>query len=193
MPHINLLPWREQLKKRRQNEYLAILAFSALISFIIMSLVNSYYNLLIDNQEYRNQYLLTEIAVLDSKIKEIKDLKAKRNDLEQRMELIADLQRNRNLGAQIMDELVKVVPAGIYLVDLKKNAENVAITGKTESNNRVSSLMRQVESSYLLETPVLNSIITANEKTARLLSEFSMSMQIQDVQLNTQKDKSGAK
>ncbi|KMT65952.1 PilN domain-containing protein [Catenovulum maritimum] len=193
MPHINLLPWREQLKKRRQNEYLAILAFSALIAFIIMSLVNSYYNLLIDNQEYRNQYLLTEIAVLDSKIKEIKDLKAKRNDLEQRMELIADLQRNRNLGAQIMDELVKVVPAGIYLVDLKKNAENVAITGKTESNNRVSSLMRQVESSYLLETPVLNSIITANEKTARLLSEFSMSMQIQDVQLNTQKDKSGAK
>ncbi|MER2494279.1 PilN domain-containing protein [Catenovulum sediminis] len=189
MPHINLLPWREEAKQRKQKEYVVVLALSALFAIALMMTVNAYYNALIDNQETRNQYLRNEIAVLDSKIKEIKELKSMRANLEQRMELIADLQRNRNLGAQIMDELVKVVPPGIYLVNLQKSDSKVTLKGKSESNNRVSTMMRQVDASYLLEAPVLNAIVAANtEQTARVLSDFSMSVRIQAAGLRREEE-----
>lgn len=178
MPYINLLPWRERAKQRQQNEYIVILVISALFALAIMLLVNAYYNSLISNQERRNQFLLNEIAVLDSKINEIKELKTKRKNLEQRMELITDLQRNRNLGAQIMDELVKIVPPGIYLVDLEKTDRKVTVKGKSESNNRVSTMMRQIEDSYLLENPILNGIVAAKSEEARVLSDFSMSVRV---------------
>ncbi len=127
----------------------------------------------------RNQYLATEIAILDAKIEEIKELKAKRKNLEQRMGLITDLQRNRNLAAQISDELVKVVPAGIFLTNLEKRDRQILIKGKSESNNRVSALMRNIESSYLLERPVLNTIVSARSGTElNILSDFSMSIRV---------------
>lgn len=185
MPHINLLPWREQAKQRKQKQYILYLAMSAAAALFVMLMVNTYYNNLISNQQARNQYLLNEIAVLDSKIKEIQELKNMRANLEQRMELIADLQRNRNVGAQIMDELVKVVPPGIYLVKLEKTDSKVIVEGKTESNNRVSTMMRQIEGSYLLEAPVLNAIVAAKiNEGSRVLSDFTMSVQIQSKGLN---------
>lgn len=189
MPHINLLPWREQDKQRKQKIYIVILTLVAVLAFSVMLLINAYYNSLISNQQARNQYLNNEIAVLDSKIKEIKELKTKRKNLEQRMELIADLQRNRNLGAQIMDELVNVVPAGIYLVSLEKNARNVTIKGKSESNNRVSTMMRNIEASYLLEHPVLNTIVSAqSNETLNILSDFTMSFDVQSTGLEREQE-----
>ncbi|WAJ70260.1 PilN domain-containing protein [Catenovulum adriaticum] len=189
MPHINLLPWREQDKQRKQKIYITILTLVAILAFSVMLLINTYYNSLISNQQTRNQYLNNEIAVLDSKIKEIKELKTKRKNLEQRMELIADLQRNRNLGAQIMDELVKVVPAGIYLVSLEKKGRQVTIQGKSESNNRVSTMMRNIEASYLLERPVLNAIVSAQSNEAlNILSDFTMSFDVQSAGLEREQE-----
>lgn len=189
MPHINLLPWREQDKQRKQKIYITLLALVAILAFSVMLLINAYYNSLIANQQARNQYLNNEIAVLDSKIQEIKELKTKRKNLEQRMELIADLQRNRNLGAQIMDELVKVVPAGIYLVSLEKQGRKVTIKGKSESNNRVSTMMRNIEASYLLERPVLNAIVSAQSNEAlNILSDFTMSFDVQPVGLEREQE-----
>ncbi|WP_017444112.1 PilN domain-containing protein [Gayadomonas joobiniege] len=179
MPHINLLPWRQQQKARKQKQYIAVLGGCALFALFVVYGINAYYSTLIENQQARNQFLQSEISVLDSKIKEIQTLKDIRTSLEQRMQLIVDLQRNRNLGAQIMDELVKVVPPGIYLIKLEKTDDKVVLQGKTESNNRVSTMMRQIESSYLLHDPVLNAIIAANNTDqARVLSDFSMVAEI---------------
>ena len=179
MPHINLLPWREQAKQRKQKEYVAILALVAIAAFGVMLLVNTYYNGLISNQEMRNQYLRNEIAILDSQIAEIRELKDKRKNLEQRMGLITDLQTNRNLAAQIMDELVKVVPTGIFFVSLDKENNKLNIKGKSESNNRVSAMMRKVESSYLFELPTLSNIVSASpESRTNILSDFTMSIQV---------------
>lgn len=179
MPHINLLPWRQQQKQKKQKQYIATLGVTSLFAVLVVYAISSYYATLIENQQARNQYLNSEISVLDSKIQEIKQLKDRRVSLEQRMQLIVDLQRNRNLGAQIMDELVKVVPPGIYLVKLEKNDGKVILQGKTESNNRVSTMMRQIESSYLLHDPVLKAIVASSDTNqARVLSDFSMVAQI---------------
>lgn len=183
MPHINLLPWREEAKELKQNQFLAMLLLTALVVVIFGMIVSGYYNSQTDDQLKRNQYLRNEIAVLNTKIEEIKNLKAKRADLEQRMKLIADLQRNRNLGAQILDELVKVVPPGIYLTDLEKREDIVKVKGKSESNNRLSNMMRKVESSWLLEQPILNSIVAAQVEP-RILSNFNMSLSVKPVDVS---------
>lgn len=184
MPHINLLPWREEAKQLKQQQFLAILGAVAAITLLVMLGMQQYYSGVIDGQNKRNQYLRNEIAVLDTKIEEIKGLKLKRANLEQRMKLIADLQRNRNLGAQILDELVKVVPPGIYLTKYEKKDDRVSVTGKSESNNRLSNMMRQIESSWLLEQPVLNSIIAAQVQP-KLLSDFSMSMSVKPTEVTS--------
>ncbi|NTS78681.1 PilN domain-containing protein [Catenovulum sp. SM1970] len=189
MPHINLLPWREHAKEQRQKEFMAVLIATATIVFLVMMMVRLYYNGQIEDQQKRNQYLRTEIAVLDTKIEEIKNLKLRRKSLEQRMQLIADLQRNRNLGAQILDELVKVVPPGVYLTKLEKQDTQVSVQGKSESNNRLSNMMRKIETSWLLEEPVLNSIVAAQVEP-RILSDFTMSMAVKPVNVTGQSEAS---
>ncbi|MCU4675832.1 PilN domain-containing protein [Catenovulum sp. 2E275] len=179
MPHINLLPWREQAKQKKQKSYIVILVMVGISALGLMLLVDAYYSHLIANQQMRNQYLQNEILVLDAKIAEIKELKAKRKSLEQRMELIADLQHNRNLAAQVLAEITTTVPAGIFFTELEKKGNSVFITGKSESNNRVSNLMRNAEASYLFELPLLNTIVAAKANAQiDLLSDFKMSVQV---------------
>ncbi|WP_111978632.1 PilN domain-containing protein [Algibacillus agarilyticus] len=195
MPHINLLPWREEAKELKQKQFIGMLALAAIIVIIIGLLISSYYSGRIDYQHKRNQYIRNEIAVLNTKIEEIKNLRAKRSELEQRMGLIADLQRNRNLGAQILDELVKVVPPGVYLTELEKRESKVSVKGKSESNNRLSNMMRQIENSWLLEAPILNSIVAAQVEP-RILSDFRMSMDVKPVnetEANAAAKKGGAR
>ncbi|AWB66489.1 pilus assembly protein PilN [Saccharobesus litoralis] len=180
MPHINLLPWREEARELKQKQFVAVLAVTAVIVIVIGMLISSFYSGQIEQQNKRNQYIRNEIAVLNTKIEEIKELKAKRADLEKRMGLIADLQRNRNLGAQILDELVKVVPPGIYLTELEKRDASVTVKGKSESNNRLSNMLRKIESSWLLGDPILNSIVAAQVEP-RILSDFQMSMKVKPV------------
>lgn len=191
MPYINLLPWREQRKKQKQKNYIMLLVLTFILALFIVFVTNYIYKMRIENQEYRNQYLSTEIATLDAKIKAIKDIKTKRENLQRRMVLISDLQRNRNLGAQIMNEFVNVVPTGIYLTKLDKKNSVIEMSGKSESNNRVSDMMRQIEDSHLLETRVLNSITTSNKKNSRLMSQFSMSVNLKktDSELSTKETK----
>ena len=89
------------------------------------------------------------------------------------MRLIEELQSSRNLGTQIMDEVAKIVPAGVYLTKLERKGSQIHVLGKSESNNRLSTMLRQVQSSYLLERPTMQGIV-AGEQSSRLLSDFNM-------------------
>jgi len=173
MPHINLLPWREQQRKQSQNKFATILFLVVLVSFLSMYMLSAYYGGLRDGQNIKNNFLNAEIAQLEMKIREIRELDRKKESLQQRMRLIEDLQSSRNLGTQIMDEVAKIVPGGVYLTKLERRGSAIQVIGRSESNNRLSSMLRQVQNSYLLEKPSMQGIV-AGESSSRLLSDFNM-------------------
>lgn len=177
MAYINLLPWREAARKERQKQYLTILTATAMFSFLVVFLINMVYNARIDGQVQRNQYLENEIKVLDQRIAEIRNLNDTKKGLQQRMTLIEQLQSSRNLGTQIMTEIAGVVPAGVYLTQLEKKGTSLLLIGRSESNNRLSNMLRSSEESELLSSPLLE-FIEAGKDSASLLSNFKMHLKV---------------
>jgi type IV pilus assembly protein PilN len=178
MAHINLLPWREEARKRRQTAFAAMLGATALIALLVMYGIYSIIGGVIDGQRHRNAYLQQEIQVLDRQIEEIKQLRKKKAELAQRMTLISDLQKNRNMVTRIFNELAASVPGGVYMTDLERKAGNVQIIGRSESNNHLSNLMRRVVNSNWLTDPTLQSI-KADSKEPKL-KVFSMRLRIKE-------------
>lgn len=177
MPHINLLPWREESRQEARKQFITLLLFVIFISFGSMLALSSFYGAMKDGQNVKNNYLTSEIQILDRRITEIRELDKKKESLQQRMRLIEDLQSSRNLGTQIMDEIAKIVPSGVYFTTLDRHDNAIKVTGKSESNNRLSTMMRQVEGSYLLERASMQGIV-AGEEEARLLSDFNMQFNV---------------
>lgn len=177
MASINLLPWREAARKQQQLNYLTVLAQVAVLAFVLMFFVYWLYQARVEGQISRNALLEAEIQVLDQRIAQISALEKQKAGLQQRMSLIEQLQRSRNLGTQIMDEVAKTVPAGVFLVSLDKKFNRLLVTGKSESNNRLSSLLRVIEQSPLLTQPVLE-FIQASKEDSGLLSDFKMHLRL---------------
>ncbi|MGP4931629.1 PilN domain-containing protein, partial [Pseudoalteromonas nigrifaciens] len=113
MPHINLLPWREQQREDSKKKFITSLIAVVVLCFLSMYLLSSFYGALKEGQNLKNNYLSAEISMLDKEIRDIRELDKKKENLQQRMRLIENLQRSRNLGTQIMDEVAKIVPAGV--------------------------------------------------------------------------------
>lgn len=177
MAYINLLPWRDAARKERQKQYLTLLTGTAVLSFLLVFVVNMIYSARIDGQLQRNRFLESEIKVLDQRIAEIRTLNETKKSLQQRMSLISQLQSSRNLGTQIMDEIASSVPAGVYLTQLDKKGTALLLVGKSESNNRLSNMLREAEESELLTTPYLE-FIEAGKDSVSLLSNFKMHLKV---------------
>jgi len=178
MAYINLLPWRDAARKEKQKQYLTILTATAVVSFFLVFMVNMIYSARIDAQMQRNSYLENEIKVLDQRIAEIRTLNELKKSLQQRMSLISQLQGSRNLGTQIMDEIARIVPAGVYLTQLDKKGTSLLLVGKSESNNRLSNMLREAEESELLSGPYLE-FIEAGKDSVNLLSNFKMHLTVE--------------
>lgn len=177
MASINLLPWREAARKQQQMDYLTVLAQVAVLAFVLMFLVYWLYQARVEGQISRNSLLETEIKQLNLRIGQIRELEKQKEGLQLRMSLIEQLQRSRNLGTQVMDEVAKTVPAGVYLLSLDKKFNRLLITGKSESNNRLSGMLRVIEQSPLLTQPVLE-FIQASKDDSGLLSDFKMHLRL---------------
>ncbi|SEH82815.1 PilN domain-containing protein [Pseudomonas fuscovaginae UPB0736] len=158
MARINLLPWREQLREERRKRFLTALVGVLVVSVGIVLITDQYISRSIDHQVARNAYVNKEIAQLDSRIKQISDLKARRQQLIERMKIIQDLQGNRPISGRIFDQLARTLPDGVYFTQVKMTGKVIAITGTAESNNRVSDLMRNLDASEWLEAPSLTEV-----------------------------------
>lgn len=158
MANINLLPWREQYREEKKKEFLGVLAgvcvFAAIAAFLWVSAVESS----IDSQSQRNLLLNSEIKVLKKQVKEIKDLKRQRSELLDRMKVIQDLQGTRPVIVRHFDEMVRAIPDGVFFTALVSRGDSLSIKGVAESNNRVSSLMRNLDESEWFSTPNLTSV-----------------------------------
>lgn len=177
MAHINLLPWREEALKAQQKEFISILAFVGLFMFLIVFLISSFYQSQVDGQITRNQFLKNEIQILDVRIAEIKTLNEKKSALQKRISVVEQLQRSRNVGTQVLDEIAKIIPNGIYLTKLEKKGNVIQLSGKSESNNHLANMIREIELSDLFTDATPESIITDEEAT-KLLSDFKMRVTI---------------
>ena len=177
MAYINLLPWREEAKKAKQQQFYMILGAVALMSLALTLLAGQFYQSRVDGQNARNQFLQQEIAQLDVKIGKIKELKAKKAELEKRIGVVQQLQRSRNVGTQVLDEIAKIVPNGVYLTAIEKQGDILQINGRTESNNHLANMIREIERSSLLTNAQLDSIVSKDTKEL-LLSDFKMKVKI---------------
>jgi len=175
MAKINLLPWREELRNQRNQEFGVVAGISAGVAVLIIVGISAFYGQLINNQESRNKFMQGEIAKLDNKIKEIKELKAKKERLLQRITTIQQLQTNRTEIVHLFDETVKAVPDGVYLRSLKQSGSKLTITGIAESNTRVSEFVRNIEASEWMKDPKIN-VISRNKKTALQTNNFTLQL-----------------
>ena len=161
MTRINLLPWREELREEKQKEFYQYLAFVLIVAAGLVFVGGQYVNSGIDEQEQRNAYIRKEIATLDTRISEIRDLTQRRRELLARMQVIQDLQGNRPVIVRIFDQLVRTLSKGIFYGNLSLAGTNVSVTGIAESNNRVSELMRNLDASEWFKDPNLRSLAEA--------------------------------
>nr|MBS0021233.1 PilN domain-containing protein [Gammaproteobacteria bacterium] len=155
MHHINLLPWREELRKRRQKDFGIAALGAVLVTAGVLVLVHMQFNSVIDYQQNRNRFLEEQIAQLDEKIKEINALDDEKKRLLARMQIIQRLQASRPEIVHLFDELVIAIPDGLYFEKLTQESGKVGITGYAQSNARVSSIMRRLAKSPWFNDPKL--------------------------------------
>lgn len=177
MAKINLLPWRQEYRAQKQKEFQQVtilVVIAALASvFLWMKTVDGQ----IDNQKERNQILQTKINALNKQVREIKDLKKRRQELIDRMRVIQELQGNRPLSVRYFDEMVRSAPEGLWLTSLERSGDTVQIAGVAESNNRVSSFMRNLDQSDWYESPNLTGV-TARPEFGEQASAFNMTTSV---------------
>jgi type IV pilus assembly protein PilN len=163
MPRINLLPWREQERKVRRREFM-VAAGGAVFAAVIFTLGGKLlYSSWTDSQNEKNNLLKKEIVKLDAQIADIQDIENRRQRLLSRMEIIEKLQRKRPEIVHLFDEIVKTVPDGIYLTSLKQNGNKLEIHGIAQSSTRVSTFMRNIDSSVWMDNPVLQVVESAKD------------------------------
>lgn len=192
MIRINLLPWREARNKAMQTQFFIALGIVVAIGVAVWFSVHSYLEDQLTTQQSRNKYLQEEIAKLEKQIEEISKLKADIEALLARKKVVESLQANRSEVVHLLDQLVRQLPDGIYLKGIKQTGRKVAINGFTQSQARVSTLMRNLESSQYLENPALVEIKAVPLGVSRI-NEFTMNIEITRPQESEDTKRPGAK
>lgn len=171
MPSINLLPWRAELRRRRQRDFVSGLGAATVTAAMVALLARLWVSGLIDDQVARNDLLRAEIAVLDKQIEEILKLEEEKSRLVARMEIIETLQKSRPEVVRLFDEVVRTLPDGVYLSKMTQADRKLEFSGVAQSSTRVSAFMRQIDSSEVLTAPGLQVIETGQGEGA----SFSLS------------------
>lgn len=180
---VNLLPHREAARKRRRETFFATLGASAMIGGVIAGAVFLWYQAQISAQQSRNLTLQTEITRLEGQIKDIANLQAEIAALRARQQAVEDLQADRNLPVHLLNELVRLLPDGIYVASMKQENQLVVLQGVAQSNERVSELLRNLaNNSAWLTKPELVEIIAGNvamgPKEQRRVSNFTVRVRL---------------
>lgn len=176
---INLLPHREAARKRRRETFQAVMLASALVGLLIAGLIYWWFQIMIDNQQGRNDFLRGEIKVLEGQIKEVASIEDEIAALKARQKAVEDLQADRNLPVHLLTELVKQLPDGVYLTSLKQTGQVVTMKGMAQSNERVSEMLRNLsDNTPWFAKPELIEIVAANvalsPKDQRRVASFNL-------------------
>ncbi len=176
MAGLNLLPWREEARKKSQQYFIMMVATAIAVGAIGVFGAYSYYNSEIDYQNKRNVYIKAETKRLEKKIRAIKKLDATKKALMERIAIIESLQLERPGIVHLFDEMVNALPKGLFLTQLEQSSGKVKIEGKAESNTRVSSYMKRLNSSPWLKSSDLDKISIDNTKDKNRLRRFKLNV-----------------
>lgn len=179
MAKINLLPWRAERRKARQQEFLTMLGVAAAAAVLVSLLIVMYYIGQIDGQNNRNTYLTNEITKLDAQIAEIAELDKKKSGLLKRKQVIEELQASRSQMVHLFDELARTIADGTQITSLQQNAAEMTLLGRAQSNARVSTYMRNLDASGWMGSPDL-SIIELRGANPGLPNEFSLKVTLKN-------------
>ncbi|MEE8289495.1 MAG: PilN domain-containing protein [Nitrosomonadaceae bacterium] len=175
MIRINLLPHRELKRKARQQQFAVLAGITFFLGLLTVGVIHLMITGQIEHQESRNNYMTDQIAILDKQIDEIKKIRAQTQALLARKQVVETLQDNRSDVVHLLDQLVRLLPDGVYLQSIKQTNQTINLTGYAQSNARVSTLMRKLESSPWLGLPSLIEIKASNVNNARL-NAFSLNV-----------------
>lgn len=173
MPHINLLPWREELRSAKQRQFNTSLAGAAIVTALAIVFVHIQMTSMIESQNQRNQFLENTIKKVEKEIEEIRNLKRDKENLLARMEVIQKLQSSRPEIVHLFEEIANATPKGVFLLDASRTGSKLNITGVADSNDSVSAFMRNLDASAWLTNPKL-SVIDSSKKEYENASWFSL-------------------
>ncbi|MGY4516998.1 PilN domain-containing protein [Lysobacter sp. HA18] len=179
MARINLLPWRAERRKQRQKEFGWMLGATAIGALVLAMGINMYYGAQIDGQTERNAFVQTQIDDVDKQIAEIAELNKTKARLLARKEVIEKLQASRSQMVHLFDSLVRTIPDGVVLTSIKQDDQSLTLEGRSQSNARVSTYMRNLESSGWMSDPQL-SVIEAKGEDKGLPYQFTLSVKLAD-------------
>lgn len=177
---INLLPHREAARKRRKEAFQVTMFLAVVVGLLVAALVYWWFQSRIEDQQDRNAYLSSQIAVLDKQIKEIAGLEGEINALRERQKAVEALQANRNLPVHLLNELVRQLPEGVYISSIKQNGLQVEMRGVAQSNERVSEVLRNLSGNTAwFAKPDLKEIVAStvalSPKDQRKVVNFNLS------------------
>jgi len=181
MMRINLLPHRAEKRRARQVQFIALSVISVVLGGLLVGFVQVAIGTQIAYQERRNTYLKQETAILDKQIAEIKKLREQTQSLLARKNVVESLQSTRSDVVHLMDQMLRILPDGVYLKSLKQTGNRIDLVGLSQSNARISTLMRAIEDSPWLDTPLLIEIHAVTVAGTRL-SEFKLGFNLSKAQ-----------
>jgi type IV pilus assembly protein PilN len=185
MPRINLLPWRDELRAFRRNQFYMAMGGAFGIATLVVLIGVLVMNSVIDSQYDRNRMIQSEIVKLDERIKEILGLEEQKDNLVARMKIIEQLQQSRPEIVHLFEEIARSLPDGVYLRSVKQSGDRLEIKGRAESNTRVSALMRNIDKSPWLKEPDLRVV---EVKDTRSKSPRASEFTVLAKQVRTQKE-----
>lgn len=177
MMRINLLPHRAEKRRARQVQFIALSVISVLLGAALVGAVQVANSTQISFQERRNTYLNQEIAKLDTQIAEIKKLREETQALLERKNVVENLQSTRSDVVHLMDQMLRILPDGVYLKTLKQSGNKINLVGFAQTNARVSTLMRAIDDSPWLDSATLV-IITSSRVGGGRISEFTLNFNL---------------
>jgi type IV pilus assembly protein PilN len=189
---VNLLPHREIRRRRQQQQFFTMLGVMAFVGAVVWFLVHTSLSARFEDQLARNKYLQGEITKIDKEIEEIKKLKEMTASLLARKKVVETLQINRSEVVHLLDEMARQLPDGIYLKAIKQQGGKVTINGYTQSQARVSTLMRNLEASPHLEAANLIEIKATPQASTRI-NEFTLTVNIERPKQDDEKTTKTAK
>ncbi|MDQ3026563.1 MAG: PilN domain-containing protein [Pseudomonadota bacterium] len=180
MIRVNLLPHREEARKRRQQQFGVLGGISLVLALLAAGAVWLFLDQQVTQQQANVAYMKGEIAKLDKQIEEIRKIREETASLLAKKQVVEALQSNRSEPVQLLDQLLRQLPEGVYLKGIKQVGPKVNVSGYAQSNARVSTLMRNLGASPYLENPELVEIkaVPAPDKSGNRVNEFNMNISI---------------
>lgn len=184
MARINLLPWREELRRERQRQFMLSTMMTALLGVILVFLIGMVFDQRINYQERRNQLIQDQITKLQTRIRRIEQLEQTRGRLLSRKRIIEDLQASRSQTVELLDKLAKTIPVGVTLRSVRQQGLNLNLTGFSQSNARVSAYLQSLATEELFEQPDLG-VVRASRTPVSSVEPYEFSI---GVKLKARKD-----